>query len=226
MQISNSKRSVEITRSRRGEWVVISGRYAATLPATGPEMDSWVYAGEPGEVESVPERVMKLASKVIVREKHRQTEVRREHYRSHDFIELDGQERVRVQVTESRMFAAQRDPVEWTVFCDSRRCREDCGEAVVTRIRREDHWQTEMVTRQVTDAAERAAYDARNDHIAWHRETFGIHPRVELDRWIERAITYQARMGVPEPDRDEIDRQLSIARAEQIGQRAARRSRK
>jgi hypothetical protein len=50
-------------------------------------------------------------------------------------------------------------------------------------------------------------------HYAWHRDTFGISPRVALNEWINR----HADVAMPEPteeQRAEIDVALAIAKSE------------
>lgn len=220
MKIIKNRRTAVVARNERGDWTVKIDRFAAVLPATGPEADAWIDAGKPGEVATAPERITKLVGKLLSPGRHNPTPVPAFRHRSDHLVQLDGEEHVRVQVTDSVMMAPDRIPREWSVLCDSKHCRGDQREARVATVAREDYQEAGTI-RQVTEAAERAAYDARNAHIKWHRETYGIHPRLELDRWIER--TYQARVEMPVPDRDEIDRQLSIARAEQAAERKARK---
>lgn len=234
MKITKSKRTAVVARNERGDWTVKIDRFAAVLPATGPEVDAWVDAGKPGEVTTAPERITKLVGKLLSREKHKPTEPKRYDYKNgsgewrHRFVPLDGEESVTMRPVAMRHTYSSPDnyPTLWAVFCDSHRCRgtelrvpgatsghstgynED--QPCVALVDRNDYLDAGMVSRQITEAAEQAAYDARNAHIEWHRSTFGISGRVQLDRWlIENAM-----VAIPEPDRAEFERNLAIAKAE------------
>lgn len=105
------------------------------------------------------------------------------------FVPVDGQERVFFYaVHEQRSFHV----AEWVVACSSPRCRPDGP----------------IITHPASDkdAAKKAVYE----HLAWHREEHGRHPRAGLDAW----IADNSHRSVPDSDRAEIERNLAIAKGE------------
>lgn len=215
--MSRRKITATISRDQRGDWTIEAGRFRATLPAAGPEVDAWVDAGKPTGVEAgqAPERVSKLAAKVVSRTRHKPAEPKNGHHPRHHLVPLDGEESVTMRpvAMKHKYHAADNHPTEWAVFCNSPRCAGSDlltpdGTRAVALVRRDDYLDTGY-SFEITENAEQAAYDARNDHIAWHRETYGVHPRVQLDWWLESNPGF----GWAEPDRAELDRQLAIARS-------------
>lgn len=112
--------------------------------------------------------------------------------RRHALAPLDGEESVTVRPVGYRYSSADR----WVVDCDSPRClvRDDEG-----------RW-LRVVSEHGTDDE---AHEAKAAHITWHRERFGVHPRVRLDWW----IAANEQVAASEPDQEELQRQLAIARA-------------
>lgn len=248
MKIVKAKRVAEIARNTEGDWTVRHGRFLAVLPATGPEVDAWVDAGKPLDVpdgpdfgREAPPRVVRMATKVVTRERHKPTEPAGF---SHPFLFLDGEEYVDLQpITKHNVMAGRpghigtsQEVVVARITCSSPRCVETVTELepplgpLAKEVTRQRPWSRLVVwfpdqietdprrkplyaggvQRNDTDIEGRDPYEVRGEHIAWHRKTFGVHPRVELDRWLAAHPGF----GWAPVDREELDYQLSIARAE------------
>lgn len=245
------RRVAVIGRDERGDWTIEAGRenerrYRAVLPLTGPEADDWVAKGAGGDCDAPPARVVKLAEKVLTRERHKLTEPQASSV-AYATMYLDGEERVDLypitkhNVVDGRpghIGSDQEEVVAAWVSCNSPRCVETITETINGREEtRRRGWRRLVVwfpgrietdprhkplygggvKGSDTDIDGRDPFEVKGEHITWHRETFGVHPRVRLDWWLAANPGF----GWAEVDREDLDKQLSIARAEQAEQRAA-----
>lgn len=134
------------------------------------------------------------------------------------WMQLDGEELVDLYPLRRRtVYRAESETVAARVVCTSPRCvvnGRGWSRIVVLMPGTEyDPGRAAYPGGPVADAPRvegRDPYEVRNEHLSYHRETFGVHPRVVLDRWVRD----HAMAGAPEPDRAELDRQLAIATAE------------
>lgn len=130
------------------------------------------------------------------------------------FLPLDGEETVRAVPAWREDTPKFRPADVWRVVCNSPRCRT----APVAEVPIIDMGVSPELARR---EAEKLAEEARDEHAEWHRRTFGTSDRVLLDRWIRD----HARQVWPEVDRDELDRQLAVARREAAQPTTPRRDR-
>lgn len=212
--MARGKITAIVGRDQRGDWTIEAGRFRATLPATGPEVDAWVDAGKSPGVGAgqAPERVSKLAAKVVSRTRHKPGTIPHQEHRDpnrglNHFAIVDGEEVVEVRPVSYRYGAASA----WLAVCDSPRCRMP---------RSEFPYREPVYEGPSKEGAEEAA----RQHRAWHSENFPLHPRIVLDAWIRN----NAMVSAPEPAAYQewggakFDQALAIAKAEQAEQKTGR----
>jgi hypothetical protein len=139
------------------------------------------------------------------------------------YVKLDGEDAVRV-IAITYNVPYQRAVVAYRVTCRSPRCRNMVqgyprqwsrfvipgGARDPRELLRPVHpLEGELVVEGVP------ADEVAEQHRKWHLENFPVSGRVLLDRWIEE----HSHLEFPEPDREEIKRNLAIAREERRRQR-------
>ena len=230
--ITKGKTTAAVTRTARGDWAVAFGRFSATLPADGPEIEAWVAAGQ---AETAPsDRITELAKKVTAKAAPATPAPWRGQYRTDAYVPLDGEEQVTLYPLRSRTWGpgTPSEVVAAAITCTSARCRErdaEGNEAIWRRIvvrfpgsdtldPRASSYSDRHRQKLAGEVIEgRDPAEVLAEHEAWHRENFPIHPRVALSNW----ITNQYKIPMPElsdAERAEFDRQLAIAKAERRGE--------
>lgn len=99
------------------------------------------------------------------------------------FAMVDGEEWVRVVPRRSEGTPSYRPADHWAVLCSSPHCQRPgarFGDQDVVATVRPDRYDSELSRREAEERAERA----REEHVAWHRERFGVSGRLFLSRWI------------------------------------------
>jgi hypothetical protein len=179
----------------------------------------WVDAGRSADPARLPRDVEKLLRDLAKASAPLgSTTLKRVKYEPDRWMPLDGEEFVRVIMAEKRAirFGEPAEIVTARLRCDSPRCRPGNGRPrawlVVqlpgsrydnAKLREEDN----EVRVEGVPPREFAA-----QHYAWHRDTFGISPRVALDDWINRHADV-AMPELTEEQRAEIDAALAIAKS-------------
>jgi hypothetical protein len=203
-----------------GKWSIRSGAYRCTVPMHPDEWQQWVDTGRPADPESVPGDVEKLLRDLAkAGTPPRPATFRRVKYGPDAWAPLDGEEFVRVIIIEKRTirFGEPGEIVTARLRCDSPRCRPGS--------QRPRAWLVVQLPESRYDTAEVREEDGEvrvegvsprefaAQHYAWHRDTFGISPRVKLDHWINRHADV-AMPELTEEQRREIDAALAIAKSE------------
>lgn len=201
----------DVTHNERGDWAIQAGAFQATLPLTWDEADAWVQAGQPGEPAELPERIVTFLDSVTrASGPLRKSEPKRVKYNRELFAPLDGEERVSVGQVKTSFGG---EVVSGVVRCYSP--RHEGGEAVWFVIAKPGSMYDKLP--KYCDGAERVEnmtpHEFGTEHLAWHREQFGVSERVELDEWIERN-KHIAAPELSDVERAEIERNLIIARSE------------
>jgi hypothetical protein len=203
-----------------GKWLIRSGAYRCTVPMTGPEVESWVDAWRPADPEGIPGDVETLLRDLAkAGTPPRPATLRRIPYGPDAWAPLDGEEFVRVIIIETRAirFGEPGEIVTARLRCESPRCRPGHGRPrawLVVQLPG-SRYDTAKVHKEdgevLVEGVSPREFAAQ--HYAWHRDTFGISPRVALDEWINR----HADVAMPEltaEQRREIDAALAIAKSE------------
>jgi hypothetical protein len=210
--------SAEVTHDERGDWAIVSGAYRATLPMNGPEADAWDALGKPSDPTAIPERIeahlgeVARASGPLRKSEPRRVKYEPAHGRS-VFVPLDGEEFAHVHPIGERALGATTDVISGTVRCDSP--RHAGGRGLWFVIARPGSTYDKVPN--YCDGAERVENmtpeEFAEQHRAWHRETYPVSPRVQLDAWIERN-KHVAPPELSRAERAEIDLGLAIAKSE------------
>lgn len=215
---------MNVSHDQRGNWIFVFGAYRATWPATGAECDRWVDAGRPTEpVDPLPDRIEKLAKDTVKPGPWRTSEPPRLHWGNKVLAPLDGEETISMYATKTR----NGQTVAANVWCTSRRCESTGPDGFPVRWLRaviqfpgsylDPRMEGYPVFKPSCPIIEgRAPAEVLEEHREWHRATWPESDRVKLDRWIDRNRDVAAPK-LSDSERAELDRQLSIARAERDG---------
>lgn len=219
---------VEVLHDQRGDWMISFNRYRAVWPATVDEWEAWrgrIPGFEREPVTPLPARIDKMIREVVKPKRWNTTESKPVPVMSSAWAPLDGEE----AVTTFPLKTVAGLTVAANVRCTSPRCEwtDDSGQrqwwvrtviASPGRTGSDPRMGTYRVFTPPGPVIEgQYPDDVAHDHRMWHRANWPEHSRVTLNRWIDRHRNV-APPALSDADRAELDRQLSIARAEQSAQ--------
>jgi hypothetical protein len=195
-------------------WLISFKGYRATIPATGDEVEAWVAAGRPPEVDSAPGRIIRMVTRMTTPGPYKPTELRPVKLHEGAYVQLDGDEEVTLSPMRTRTLPyGDREVVAGRITCTSLRCRSDylaevpttTGSVVVIRY---PGWELDprkvQVPGQYTVQPGEAVIEGRDpaevlaEHKAWHANHHPPHARALLSRWIaNNAQTSTSDVSLP-----------------------------